>query len=89
MDLFETTRRGILSKQAPLANRVRPTTLEEFVGQEHIIGKDKLLYRSIKADRISSLIFYGPPGFIPSFSTCSRNLSFFINCLCVCKSIFL
>ena len=62
MDLFETTRRGILSKQAPLANRVRPTTLEEFVGQEHIIGKDKLLYRSIKADRISSLIFYGPPG---------------------------
>ena len=62
MDLFETTRREILRRQAPLANRVRPTTLDEVVGQEHIIGEDKLLYRSIKADRISSLIFYGPPG---------------------------
>ncbi len=62
MDLFESARREILSKQAPLANRVRPTTLDEVVGQEHILGKDKLLYRSIKADRISSLIFYGPPG---------------------------
>ena len=62
MDLFETTRRDILRKQAPLANRVRPTTIDEVVGQEHIMGEDKLLYRSIKADRISSLIFYGPPG---------------------------
>ena len=62
MDLFEFTRQGILKNDAPLASRVRPTTIDEVVGQEHILGKDKLLYRSIKADRISSLIFYGPPG---------------------------
>ena len=62
MDLFEFTRQGILKNGAPLASRVRPTTIDEVVGQEHILGKDKLLYRSIKADRISSLIFYGPPG---------------------------
>ncbi len=46
----------------PLAFRMRPKTLEEFVGQEHIVGKDKLLYRTIKADRLSSLILWGPPG---------------------------
>lgn len=46
----------------PLAYRVRPKTLEEFVGQEHILGKDKLLYRTIKADRLSSIILWGPPG---------------------------
>ena len=46
----------------PLAYRVRPQTLDEFVGQEHILGKDKLLYRTIKADRLSSLILWGPPG---------------------------
>ena len=62
MDLFDATRREILSKQAPLANRVRPKTIDEVVGQEHVLGKDKLLYRLIKADRISSLILYGPPG---------------------------
>ena len=62
MDLFDTTRKEILAREAPLANRMRPKTLEDVVGQEHILGKDKLLYRSIKADRISSLIFYGPPG---------------------------
>lgn len=45
-----------------MAARLRPTTLEEVVGQSHIIGKDKLLYRAIKADKISSVIFYGPPG---------------------------
>lgn len=44
----------------PLAYRVRPKTLDEFVGQEHVIGKDKLLYRTIKADRLSSLILWGP-----------------------------
>ena len=49
-------------KESPLASRMRPTSLDEVVGQEHIIGKDKLLYRAIKADRISSVIFYGPPG---------------------------
>lgn len=49
-------------KEAPLAARMRPTTLDEIVGQQHIIGKDKLLYRAIKADKLSSIIFYGPPG---------------------------
>lgn len=47
---------------APLAQRLKPRTLEEYVGQEHILAKDKLLYRSIKSDRITSLILYGPPG---------------------------
>ena len=51
-----------MEKEAPLAARMRPRTLDEVVGQEHIIGKDKLLYRAIKADKISSIIFYGPPG---------------------------
>lgn len=49
-------------KEAPLAARMRPTTLEEVAGQQHIIGKDKLLYRAIKADKLSSILFYGPPG---------------------------
>lgn len=49
-------------KESPLAARMRPVTLDEVVGQQHIIGKDKLLYRAIKADKISSIIFYGPPG---------------------------
>ena len=49
-------------KESPLASRLRPTTLDEVVGQQHIIGKDKLLYRAIKADKLSSIIFYGPPG---------------------------
>ena len=49
-------------KESPLASRLRPVTLEEVVGQEHIIGKDKMLYRAIKADKLSSLLFYGPPG---------------------------
>lgn len=62
MDLFDYMREAKKEKEAPLANRLRPRTLEEVVGQEHIIGKDKLLYRAIKADKISSIIFYGPPG---------------------------
>ena len=62
MDLLEYNRKDVLEKQAPLASRMRPRTVEEVVGQEHILGKDKLLYRAIKADRISSLILYGPPG---------------------------
>ena len=62
MDLFEYVREKNLEKEAPLASRLRPTTLEEVVGQKHIIGKDKLLYRAIKADKLSSIIFYGPPG---------------------------
>ncbi len=51
-----------MDKESPLASRLRPSTLDEIVGQQHIIGKDKLLYRAIKADKISSVIFYGPPG---------------------------
>ncbi|MEG1847688.1 MAG: replication-associated recombination protein A [Lachnospiraceae bacterium] len=62
MDLFEYMRSTNREKESPLAARIRPTTLEEVVGQKHIIGKDKLLYRAIKADKISSIIFYGPPG---------------------------
>lgn len=62
MDLFEYMRNTNLEKESPLAARMRPTTLDEVVGQQHIIGKDKLLYRAIKADKISSVIFYGPPG---------------------------
>lgn len=62
MDLFEYMRSANLEKESPLAARMRPRTLDEVVGQEHIIGKDKLLYRAIKADKLSSVIFYGPPG---------------------------
>ncbi len=62
MDLFEYMRNNNLKKDSPLASRLRPETLDEVVGQGHIIGKDKLLYRAIKADKISSIIFYGPPG---------------------------
>lgn len=62
MDLFEYMRDNTMKKEAPLASRLRPSTLEEVVGQSHIIGKDKLLYRAIKADKLSSIIFYGPPG---------------------------
>ena len=62
MDLFEYMRSNSMEKESPLASRLRPTTLEEVAGQKHIIGKDKLLYRAIKADKISSVIFYGPPG---------------------------
>ncbi len=51
-----------MESESPLASRLRPTTLEEVVGQQHIVGKDKLLYRAIKADKLSSIILYGPPG---------------------------
>ena len=62
MDLFDYMRETTKEKESPLASRLRPTTLDEGVGQQHIIGKDKLLYRAIKADKLSSVIFYGPPG---------------------------
>ncbi len=62
MDLFDMMREKTLEKEAPLAARVRPIILEDVVGQEHIIGKDKLLYRAIKADQLGSILFYGPPG---------------------------
>ncbi len=62
MDIFEYMRSTNMEKESPLAARMRPRTLSEVVGQEHIIGKDKLLYRAIEADKVSSVIFYGPPG---------------------------
>lgn len=62
MDLFEYMRSTNQEKESPLAARLRPTTLDEVVGQQHIIGKNKLLYRAIRADKLSSIIFYGPPG---------------------------
>lgn len=62
MDLFDYMRSNTQEKEAPLASRMRPTALDEVVGQRHIIGKDKLLYRAIQADQLGSLIFYGPPG---------------------------
>ena len=62
MDLFDYMRKQNMQNESPLANRMRPKTLEEVVGQQHIIGKDKLLYRAIKADKLSSIILYGPPG---------------------------
>lgn len=62
MDLFEYMRENTKEKESPLASRLRPTKLEEVVGQQHIIGKDKLLYRAIRADKLSSIIFYGPSG---------------------------
>ena len=62
MDLFDYMRENNMKTDAPLASRMRPSTLEEVVGQQHIIGTDKLLYRAIKADKLSSIIFYGPPG---------------------------
>lgn len=62
MDLFEYMRQQNMKDESPLASRLRPTTLDEVVGQQHIVGKDKLLYRAIKADKLSSIIFCGPPG---------------------------
>ena len=62
MDLFDYMRKTNQENDSPLAMRLRPRTLEEVVGQQHIVGKDKLLYRAIKADKLSSIIFYGPPG---------------------------
>lgn len=62
MDLFDYMRQQNMEKESPLASRLRPAKLEEVVGQQHIIGKDKLLYRAILADKLSSIIFYGPPG---------------------------
>lgn len=62
MDLFALGRKEQIEKESPLANRMRPRTLDEFVGQEHIIGPGRLLRRAIQADQLSSIIFYGPPG---------------------------
>ena len=62
MDLFDYMKEKTMENESPLASRMRPVTLEEVVGQEHILGPGKLLYRAIKADKLSSIIFYGPPG---------------------------
>ena len=75
MDLFEYAKSKTLDQESPLASRLRPTTLDEVVGQQHIIGKNTLLYRAIKADKLTSVIFYGPPGTGKSntMSTNDRN----------------
>ena len=62
MDLFDFMGETSSKQESPLASRLRPVTLEEIVGQPHIMGRDKLLYRAIRADQLRSLIFYGPPG---------------------------
>lgn len=62
MDLFDYMREKDMERESPLASRLRPRTLDEVVGQQHIVGKDKLLYRAIQADKLGSIIFYGPPG---------------------------
>jgi putative ATPase len=62
MDLFAYGRKAQIENESPLANRMRPRTLHEFIGQEHIVGPGRLLRRAIQADQLSSLIFYGPPG---------------------------
>ena len=62
MDLFTQAHEDRMEKQAPLANRMRPRTLDEYAGQDHIVGPGRLLRRSIQADQLGSLIFYGPPG---------------------------
>ena len=61
-DLFAQARKAQIEREAPLAARMRPRVLEEFVGQEHVVGPGRLLRRAIQADQLSSLIFYGPPG---------------------------
>ncbi|MEW6228203.1 MAG: AAA family ATPase, partial [Bacillota bacterium] len=62
MDMFSRQAGEVLKREAPLAARMRPRSLDEFVGQEHILGRGKLLRRAIEADRLSSIILYGPPG---------------------------
>src|SRR3954469_24967256 len=62
MDLFAESRSKNLKRVAPLAVRMRPRTLDEFVGQQHFLGPGKLLRRMLEADRLMSVIFYGPPG---------------------------
>ena len=62
MDLFDYMKQKHSENEAPLASRMRPRTLSEVVGQQHIIGRGRLLYRAIRADKLTSVIFYGPPG---------------------------
>ena len=62
MDLFEQHRQTLIESEAPLAARMRPRTLDDYVGQDAIVGPGRLLRRAIQADQLSSLLFYGPPG---------------------------
>lgn len=62
LDFFEINKKEQLNTNKPLAARLRPNSVDDFIGQKHLIGKDKPLYRMIKADKLSSMIFYGPPG---------------------------
>ncbi|HWV25273.1 MAG TPA: AAA family ATPase, partial [Thermomicrobiales bacterium] len=62
MDLFEANRQHQLASRAPLATRMRPRSLDDLVGQQHVIGAGTLLRKAIEADRLSSLILWGPPG---------------------------
>lgn len=62
MDLFDIANQKNSIALKPLAERVRPETLEEYIGQQHLLAKDKMLYRAIMTDNLSSAIFYGPPG---------------------------
>ena len=61
-DLFDHAMQQRMKNEAPLAARMRPRSLDEYVGQEHIVGPGRLLRRAIQADQLSSVIFYGPPG---------------------------
>ena len=62
MDLLEYLKRDEIGKNVPLAERMRPKSLSDIIGQDHILGKGKLLYRMIEADQLASIILYGPPG---------------------------
>jgi putative ATPase len=78
MDLFSDSRKKNLDRVAPLAVRMRPRTLEEFVGQEHFLGPGKLLRRMLEADRLLSVIFYGPPG--TGKTTLAQLIANYVNC---------
>src|SRR5436853_7265277 len=73
MDLFHDVRQKNLDRVAPLAVRMRPRTLDEFVGQQHFLGKGRLLRRMLEADRLTSVIFYGRPG--TGKSTLAQSIS--------------
>ncbi len=90
MNLFENVAQNRAFAEAPLAYRMRPRTLEEFVGQGHIIGKGKLLRRAIEADRIISIIFYGPPGIGKTSLAhiiANRTSAFFQTCNAVTSNV--
>src|SRR5438270_2240108 len=78
MDLFQESRQKNIDNAAPLAVRMRPRALEEFVGQQHFLGPGKLLRRMLEADRLSSVIFYGPPG--TGKTTLAQIIALYIHC---------